>query len=73
MTFDDAEKALDLIERVDNHATDQRVKGLEAIYDASDRQVAQLAQLKSLNMDDAVTGLIATLVADAAGEETDPT
>lgn len=73
MTYEEAQQALDLIKQADAHASQQRIEGLESILDASDRQVAQIAALKSINMDDAVTGVIAALVADAAGEETDPT
>lgn len=71
MKPEDVEKVLDLIKRIDRHATSQRIEGMEAQFDASDRQVAQLAQLKNLNMSDLTTGLIAELV--ATGAETDPT
>lgn len=71
MTFEEAQQVLDLIERLDQHAETRRIEGLEAHFDASDRQVAQLAQLKNLNMNDLTTGLIAELVASVGGAATE--
>ena len=72
MTPEQASQIQDLIERVDEQVSSQRTKDLEAHFDASDRQVFQLAQLKSLNMSEQTTELLARLIA-ANMEEADPT
>lgn len=70
-----AEAAIRLIHEVDTHASERRIQDLEAHFDAADRQVAQLAQLKALNSNDNLTALLATVVANGVepGGEADPT